>query len=163
MSLDDVRKLTSSPMEHTLGPHIAAEFPLLMHMKCLVLCSKSAVGFITSDAPVVWFDPAWHRKPPLYRSPSFSDPALEITLPVSPDQMLLFMHGKMNPERPVEYLDLADKPVTELNRRTRFGSDKEFVVRVPNIEPRWLERGTLPADAWELNEGRDLELDGDVT
>jgi hypothetical protein len=153
MSLDDVRKITASPMEHTLGPHIAAEFPLLMQMKCFVLYGASSTGFITSDAPVVWFDPGWHRKPPLFRSPSFSDPALEITFPVSPDQMLFFMHGEMNPERPVEYREIAENDITELNRRTRFRCDKEFVARTQSIEPHWFDQGALPADAWELNEG----------
>ena len=157
MSLDDVRKITASPMEHTLGPHIAAKFPLLMQMKCFVLCCTSPVGFITSDAPVVWFDPEWHTKPPLYRSPSFSDQALEITFPISPDRMLLFIHGEMNPERLVEYRDITENDVTELNRRTRFHCEKEFVVRSQTIEPGWFEQGTLPADAWELNEGKDLE------
>ena len=41
----------------------------------------SEIGFITSDNPVVWFDPEGHKKPPLYRSASFSDPKLEITFP----------------------------------------------------------------------------------
>jgi hypothetical protein len=82
MSLEDVRRLTSSPMENTLGPLMVAELPLLMQMRCLVLCANSKVGFITSDAPVVWFDPDWHRKPPLFRSPGFSDPRLEITLSI---------------------------------------------------------------------------------
>jgi hypothetical protein len=157
MSLDDVRKITSSPMEHTLGPHIAAEFPLLMQLKCFVLCNTSSIGFITSDAPVVWFDPEWHSKPPLFQSPSFSDPALEITFPVSPSQMLLFIHGEMDPAPQVAYLDVTDTDVTELNRRTRFRCDNEFVVRTKTIEPEWFEQGAMPADAWELKEGKHFE------
>lgn len=157
MSLDDVRKITSSPMEHTLGPHIAAEFPLLMQTKCIVLCNASSIGFITSDAPVVWFDPEGYTKPPLFRSPSFSARALEITLPVSPSQMLLFIHGETDPARPITYLDVTNPDVTELNRRTRFHCDKEFVVRANTTEPKWFQQGAMPADAWELNEGKNLE------
>ena len=152
MSLDDVRKIAASPMEHTLGPFIAAEFPLLPKMKCFVLCTNSEIGFITSDAPVVWFDPEWHKKPPLYRSASFSDPKLEITLPLSSTQMLMFTHV----EGLVKYLDVPDKAVTELNPRTRFQCDKEFIARIQRTELRWFERGSMPADAWELNEGKDL-------
>jgi Protein of unknown function (DUF4238) len=84
MSLDDVRKIRANPMQHTLEPLMAEEFPLLKRIRCFVLCTASEIVFITSDAPVVWFDPEWHRKPPLYRSACFSDPGLEITLPLSP-------------------------------------------------------------------------------
>ncbi len=52
MTLDQVREFPSSPMENTLGPLMAAELPLLMRMRCMVLCTASQ-GFITSDAPVV--------------------------------------------------------------------------------------------------------------
>jgi hypothetical protein len=142
-------------MEHTLGPLMAAELLLLLRMRCTVLCSTSEIGFITSDAPVVWFDPEWHTKPPLYRSTSFSDPKLEITLPVSPGQALIFVHGDMNMGRPVEYLDISDHAVTEINRRTRFHCNKEFIVRTQITEPRWFDRGTLPPDAWELTQDND--------
>jgi Protein of unknown function (DUF4238) len=158
MSLDDIRKFTASPMQHTLGPHMAAEFPLLMRLKCFVLCTTSEIGFITSDAPVVWFDPEWHKKPPLYRSASFSDPRLEITLPISPTQMLILMHGEVNIPT-LEYLDIPDKAVAELNRRTRFRCDKEFIVRIHRTDLRWFEQDAMPADAWELNEGKDLEAE----
>ena len=89
MTLDDVRHVTSSPMEHTLGPYFAAELPHLLNMRCTVLCTPSDPGFITSDAPVVWFSPEWHKKPPMFQSPSLSDPLLEISMPVSPSQMLI--------------------------------------------------------------------------
>ena len=158
MSLDDLRKIRASPMQHTLGPDMAAEFPLLMGLKCFVLCTTSEIGFITSDAPVVWFDPEWHKKPPLYRSASFSDPKLEITLPISPTQMLILIHGEVNTPT-LEYLDIPDKAVAELNRRTRFRCDKEFIVRIHRTDLRWFEQDVMPADAWELNEGKDLEAE----
>lgn len=153
ISIDDVRRITASPMEHTLGPHMAAELPGLLRMRCLIL-SSSGKKFITSDAPVVWFDPTWHRKPPLFRSPSFSDRHLEITLPISPDQAVLLMHGKVDYGKPVEYLRVPDDVVTEINRRTRFQCDKEFIAQTADIETRWFEQGDLPPDAWELNEGK---------
>jgi Protein of unknown function (DUF4238) len=154
MTLDQVRKVASSPMEHTLGPLMASELPLLMQMRCTVLCATSRIGFITSDAPVVWFDPDWHRKPPVYRSACFADPRLEITLPISPSQMLILMHGPFDPAHPVQYLDIEDSVVTEINRRTRFCCNMEFVVQVEATERRWFDAGTMPADAWELSEGK---------
>jgi hypothetical protein len=155
MSIDQVRELVSSPMESTLGPHMAAEIPLLMRMRCTVLCCSSDIGFITSDAPVLWFNPDWHRRPPMFRSPCFSDPLLEITFPISPSQMVVLMHGTFDPSRPVAYLDVDENVVTEFNRRTRFSCNKAFVVRVEATKSRWFDAGTLPPDAWELNEGKE--------
>jgi hypothetical protein len=154
MTLDDVRRITASPMEHTLGPYIAAQLPYIMLMRCIVLCTTSDPGFITSDAPVVSFDPNWHKKPPIHRSPSLSDPQLEITMPVSPSQMLMI--GHQNPGRRqtgIQYVEISEDEVEELNRRTRFGCDKEFVVRREVKHPRWFERGTMPPDAWEALHG----------
>jgi hypothetical protein len=59
----------------------------------------------------------------------------------------------------LEYRDIPDKIVAELNRRTRFRCDKEFIVRIHRTEPRWFEQDAMPADAWELNEGKDLEAE----
>lgn len=155
MTLDDVRRVVSSPMEHTLVPFISTELPFLMQMRCIVLCTKNDAGFITSDAPVVWFDPFWHRKPPLLRSPSFSDPDLEISCPISPFQMLVICHHQEQAvhKNEITYQDVPDHAVTELNRRTRFLCDKDFVVRRKTIMPRWFEAGAMPPDAWELSEG----------
>jgi len=45
MTVDDVRRLTASPMEHTLAHYIPANFPYLAMMKCLVPCTCSSRGF----------------------------------------------------------------------------------------------------------------------
>jgi hypothetical protein len=122
----------------------------------MILCATSEPGFITSDAPAVWFDPEWHKKPPMFRSPSLSDPLLEISMPISPSQMLVISHqDPAHPKLEVEYLDVLEHHVEEFNRRTRFRCDKEFVVRRETMHPRWFEKGAMPADAWE-------EVHGDV-
>jgi hypothetical protein len=46
--------------------------------------------------------------------------------------------------------------VAHLTEVTRFRCDKEFVVQREVTRPRWFERGTMPADAWEAIRG---ELD----
>jgi hypothetical protein len=160
MTMEDVRRVISSPMEHTLVPHITAQLPFLMLMRCRVLCAANEPGFITSDAPVVWFDPEWHRKPPLFRSPSLSEPLLEITLPISPRQMLVITHQLAVPaDLGIDYIDVLEHHVDELNRRTRFRCDKEFVVQREITRPRWFERGTMPADAWEAIRGKPDPID----
>lgn len=155
MTMDDVRRVISSPMEHTLVPYIAAQLPFLMLMRCRILCGASEPGFITSDAPVVWFDPEWHRKPPLFRSPSLSEPLLEISLPISPRQMLVICHQLVTPPQlGIDYIDVQEHHVDELNRRTRFCCDQEFVVRRQTTRPRWFEIGEMPQDAWEVTHGK---------
>jgi Protein of unknown function (DUF4238) len=154
MTLDDVRRITASPMEHTLGFYVAAELPLLPLMRAIILCTNSGPGFITSDSPVVWFNPEWYKNPPIFRSPCFSDPLLEISLPISPEQMLVLTHPDPdNPPHGIQYLDVFERHVTELNRRTRFECHKEFVVRRNLTEPRWFDRGTMPSDSWEAQHG----------
>jgi hypothetical protein len=157
MTLEDVRRLTSSPMEHTLTTYIAAELPYLVQMGCTVLCTSSNPGFITSDCPVVWFDPEWHKKPPIFRSPRLSDPLLEISLPISPSQMLILFHRHPALSKTITFIDVEEHHVDEFNRRTRFCCDKEFVVRKDITHARWFEKGTMPPDAWELTHDKAQE------
>jgi hypothetical protein len=72
-------------------------------------------------------------------------------------QMLVLKHGEANTQRLVEYVEVPDKVVSELNRRTRSLCANEFIVRIQRTELRWFEQGTMPADAWELNEGKNLD------
>jgi hypothetical protein len=142
-------------MEHTLLPYLEAELPLLMRMRCAILCTNSDPGFVTSDNPVVWFDPEAHKRPPMYRSPAFMYPKLQITFPLSPAQLLLLVHGKPG----LEYIEIADRDVQEANRITRGHCFKEFVVKRDFVNSQWLDRGTMPPNAWELVEGQAISGD----
>lgn len=144
MTVDQVRRIAENTMQEILAPLITAEAPLLSHLRGLVLCTMTEPGFITSDNPVVWFDPDWHKNPPMFRSPSFSSPKLEITLPLSPGQALMLTHG----EPGLEYRDVPDFIVAELNRRTRFHCGNEFVVRRKVTDPYWFDPGLEPDDSW---------------
>ncbi len=153
-SYEQVAKLAENPMQSMLEPFIRAEAPRLVQMEAKVLCTEADPGFITSDAPVVWFDPEWYRKPPMYQSPGFLDPKLEITIPISPRQLLLLTHGDSG----LTYLDVPDLMVSEVNHRTRFHCHEEFVVRRNYQESRWFEVGEIPDDAREptqADEGSD--------
>jgi hypothetical protein len=152
MTLEDVRKITASPMEHTLIPYFEVELPLLLTMRCAILCTANEPGFITSDNPVVWFDPDAYKRPPLYRSPAFMYPKLQITFPLSPSHLLLLVHG----EPALEYIDVRDQDVQEVNRLTRGHCDKEFVVNRDFVDPLWLDPGKMPADAWETTRAPDV-------
>jgi hypothetical protein len=156
MTMDDVRRVVASPMEHILVPSIAGEIRYLPLMRAHVLCTDDDVGFITSDSSVCWFDPEWHKKPPLFRNPSLSTELLEITLPLSPHQMLLITHQQdfNHPQNGIQYIDVLPEHVSEINRRTRFGSNEEFVVKREFTDEYWFHRGTMPPDAWEAQNGK---------
>ncbi len=154
MSMDDVRQITERPMQHALR-FVVAELPFLVQMRSSILCTESDPGFITADMPVVWFNPEGHRKPPIFRSPSLSDPRLEITLPISPNQLLVLTHpGSAEASSSRRYINVPENAVAEANRRQCFFCDKDFVVRRDAIDPRWFERGVPLADSWEAMHGR---------
>ena len=77
----------------------------------------------------------------MYQSPGFVDPKLEITMPISPRQLLLLTHGDSG----LTYLDVPDLMGSAVNRRTRFHCDEEFVVRRNYQESSWFEVGDIPA------------------
>lgn len=128
-----VCRLASNPIQSMLPIMVEVESSLLLKMTCTVLCSSDCVGFITSDDPVVWFDPEWHRKPPMFQNACFSDAKLEITLPISPRQCLLFVHG----EPSFHYIEVSSEVVRELNRRVRFSCEDYYVSKYACTDPYW--------------------------
>ena len=145
MSMDQVRQIAENTMQEMLVPFIAAEARCLAFLKASVLCTDSEPGFITSDKPVNWFNPEAYKNHPFWRSPSFSDPKLEITMPISPNQLILLTHGEYG----LNYFDVSDKCVLEANTCQRFNCDKNFVVNKDFLDPRWFDRGEKPEDSWE--------------
>jgi Protein of unknown function (DUF4238) len=135
MSLEQVQRMVDQTLQCMLLPFIRAEAKSLSGMQLLILCTDNDPGFITSDAPVVWYDPDGNGNGCVRRSPSFRDPKLEISVPVSPSQSLLFSHGR----RQVCYVDVQDDAVVEINARTRFHCNNHFVVRRAYLERSWFD------------------------
>jgi hypothetical protein len=112
-----------------------------------ILISKEPLGFITSDAPCVWFNPKAHTFPPFYRSPGLAQTDIEVTLPLTPHHLLYFSHVAV----PL-YIDIKDAEAEILNHRTLGFCDQEFVSWKGGANPRWFEKVPMPADAWENTE-----------
>ena len=90
MSMDQVQRIVDKPLQMVLAPHVAATVPLLSKMTNLtILCTRKVPGFITSDEPVVWFDPESCKRPPMYQGPALMYDTIEITMPISPTRMIL--------------------------------------------------------------------------
>jgi hypothetical protein len=142
LGYDDVKLLAEKPMQTMLPPMVGEATPLLARLDFLVLVSAGA-AFITSDHPCVWFDPEGYKRPPLYQAPALIYESIEITLPVSPRQLIL-----LNRKGLWGYRDVSERVVDEYNRRTRFACTEHFVSDSNATKPIWFDPGVEPEDSW---------------
>jgi uncharacterized protein DUF4238 len=142
-SLEEVQALAERPLQMTLAAHVRTLTPMLARLDLFVLMTDDSAGFITSDNPCVWFDAEACRRPPLRQGVGLAYPSIEITLPVSPRQLLLFHRrgrsGYVSPPRHV---------VDELNRRTVAHCADYFVTHTNATRPIWFDPGKEPEDSW---------------
>lgn len=139
---EDVAHFVEKPMESMLRPQIGAETALLMRLDLVVLTS-SRLSFITSDNPCVWFDAEGYKRPPMFQGPALMYESIEISLPVSPRQLIL-----LNRRGQSGYVDVPEGVVDEYNRRTRFLCSEYFVGDSETTKPVWFDPGEEPEDSW---------------
>ena len=149
ISHEHVRHLAKYPVQSMMPVILSAATPILTKMNMLILSTDDPVGFITSDKPVTWFDPEAYKLPPLYRSPGLASPTIEVTMPLSPKQCLIFAW-----QCPEGYVEAPPIAVDELNRRHCALSDQHIVVQSKTTKPYWFEEFELPDDAWEKSQER---------
>jgi hypothetical protein len=123
------------------------EAPLYFPMNMTVLVTIDSTGFITSDSPCVWYNPQAHTFPPFYRSPGLAQPDIEVTLPLTPQMLLMFSHHTFG-----EYTDVNEEVVDRVNHRLRAFADREFVSWKGISRPEWFTETRMPDDAWEFTE-----------
>jgi len=125
MSKDEVAELVANPLQNWLPPIVKAIAPHLIEIPSVVMVAPKGCSFITSDTPCAWFDKGAYETPPARYAGGLISPTLEITMPLSPRQMLVFA----NRLRFSGYWSrLSRGDVESLNRRT-FTRAEEFVVR----------------------------------
>ena len=93
-SYEDVQALIEQPME-LLVSTLRVVTPILFTMQMTILETSAVQGFITSDAPCCWFDPEIIRGNSPFRSPGLASPTIEISLPLSPTQLVYFTHHRV--------------------------------------------------------------------
>jgi hypothetical protein len=143
LSYDDVKRMAEKPVETWLVPLITEMTPLLARLDFAVIeCSPNRV-FITSDNPCVWFDPQWHTRPPFYQAPALIYPTIEISLPVSPRQVIF-----LNRQGRVGYFAAGERATEEFNRRTRFHCAEYFIVSSNATKAIWFDQSDEPEDSW---------------
>jgi hypothetical protein len=123
---------------------IEVQAPMLFKMPMSILVTDDELGFVTSDNPCVWNVPNAHRMPPGLRHPSLSQPGIEITLPLTPQHMLLISYRIYPP-----YVELKQATVDDANRLRCLDCTEEFVSWKGETRPYWLDPGQEPDDAWE--------------
>lgn len=139
LSYKEVEGLAKDLAGPTVVTMTQTQLPILARMTLTVLTTTDSLGFITSDMPCVWFDPELYKLPPLYRAPGLGSRTIEVTLPVSPEQMLLLTWRPLR-----EYIEIDTPPTDELNRRTRFYCDEYFVVKRKEKRDIWFDSGQPP-------------------
>jgi hypothetical protein len=140
---DNLKESTTSIL---LSSAVNVILPALLGMGKAVLCTTDALGFLTTDAPSTWYDPTAYRRHPMMRSIGLAMPEIEITLPISPQQCLVFWHGEIN----ALYLDLPSEAVDRLNHRHRAFAPSTIITCRNETRPKWFANVDLPADSWEM-------------
>lgn len=126
MSYEDVQQIVKQPMQAFLGATIDVVLPILITMQIVIIETRSNSGFITSDTPCCWFDPEIVEANKSFSSPGIGSPTIEITLPISPKQLLYITHHRVRTDN--EYLSTDDPELIEMfNTRTMYYA-REYMI-----------------------------------
>jgi hypothetical protein len=143
-SYEEVKTLATTPLQTSLSVMVAAEAKLLSRLQMIVLTTSEATPFITSDNPCVVFDPEACKRPPMYQGVGLGFRSVQVTLPVSPTQLLLLRHGPPASA----YVRVSEPVVDDLNRLTRAHCTEYFVTNGNTTRPIWFDLGEEPEDSW---------------
>ena len=150
MSLEGIRLLAEQPLRVS-PPVTTREAELLSDMTITILCALDGPGFITSDAPVVWWDLELYKLPRFWRHVDLGSPTIEVTMPISPCRFLILTHHGRATEGylPVPAnLEIGIKLIDDVNRRTRFHCHDHFVSNSNAKKGIWFDPGT-PRVGWQ--------------
>jgi len=144
MTHDQVRERVKNPLQHSIYPMINAEVPYLTRMDFAVFNTETSPGFITSDYPVVWYDPEAYKRPPMHRVPALKYLTIEITMPISPKQCIC-----LNRQGLSGYMDVPGEIVSQMNRCTVQFANEYVVVNQNQIDDDWFRIDEEPEDSWD--------------
>ena len=89
VTVEEIQSIVDSPIPSLLAPSITAEMEALSVLDLAIVETTTSPGFVTSDNPVVWFDPEGHRRQWPHQGPALIYPTIEISMPVSTRYSLL--------------------------------------------------------------------------
>ena len=153
-STEELRALAEQPLQLMLPIVTESEAGFLSGMTTTILCTPGDAVFITSDAPVVWFDPELYKMPPFYRNLALGYETIQVTMPIAPSRLALITHAKA----PESYIDIPATHthlVDDYNRRTRFHCDDHFVSNSSEKKEIWFDPGTPPPSSFPGETGHE--------
>jgi hypothetical protein len=137
VTIEEVREIVDNPIQSLLPEYVEILGPEFLEMPFIIFHTENETGFITSDNPCVWYDPASLLIPPPLGAGGLVSPTLEITFPLSPSQLLVIASSL--PTSGI-YIDMNNiEHLNEINHRTRFFAKEYFVSNNPKIESIWFQ------------------------
>ena len=137
--------MVEDPMPMMLASTMKAVLPVMLNMNHIVFWTDDPLGFITSDNPCMWFDPTAHRRPPMARAVGIQTADIEVTLPLSPQQCILFSHSQFQ----TGYMKADRDMVNILNHRHAWHAPTTLIACRNEVRAEWFEHPPMPDDAWE--------------
>ena len=123
----EVEGMVNNPVQHVM-PFIIQELaPKSMSLNLAVFHTDDPIGFITSDNPCVWYDF-------LNRLPSLDSETIELSMPISPNRLVLFNNAGVK-----GYSKITSDHLDEINRRTHLNALSNFVVNQNQPKNIWFE------------------------
>ena len=145
---EQVRELANQPLQQTMAPRVRVQVTNYMSMNMAIVCTETKPGFITSDAPLVWYDPDSFTRPRPFQAPGLIYDTLQVTFPISPKQ-LLFISRKEDCEG---YIDINKEiDIDRFNLRTWLYCNEYFVVNENTIKDFWLGKTIIANGAASTN------------
>lgn len=142
--------MVQDPLPMMLSTSVQAVLPILLTMQRFVYWTDDPLGFITSDNPCMWFDPTAHRLPPMRRGVGIQNRNIEITMPLSPQQCIVFSHSLFS----TGYVQADRAMVDAINHRHAWYAPTTLIACRNEVREEWFEQTPLPPDAWENTHGR---------
>jgi hypothetical protein len=138
----ETARMVQTAHQQLIVSSIRHETPLLFQMQMTVMFTDDDVGFITSDMPCNLFNSEAYKWPASFRSPGLGDLNTEVTLPLTPQHLLVFSYN----ETP-GYVEALPAIVEEHNWRVHYWCSKEFVSWKGVVRDTWFQVREEPQDS----------------
>lgn len=147
VDFEELEELKTRPTQQLLPLQIELTLPIFRSMDVAVCEVDEEPGLITCDNPVFVFEPELWKLPPSMRYENMMGDSVEITMPISPKQIIL-----LNRKGVAGYCKSDRKALEEWNRRAVANAAEEVIANTKEKQDAWFTRLPPPEDRWENTE-----------